>query len=85
MAMKNDPEWRWYNGSLGTVMGIDEGGVFVRFDRSGNEHLVSRAEWTKVRQEWNEESQSIENRPIGAYRQIPLIPTWRSPSTRSKV
>jgi hypothetical protein len=76
MAMKNDPEGRWYNGSLGTVMGLDEGGVFVRFDRTDNEHLVSGAEWTKVRQEWNDESQSIENRPVGAYRQIPLIPAW---------
>ena len=55
---------------------IDEGGIFVRFDRSGNEYPVSRAEWTKVRQEWNEESQSIENRQVGAYRQLPLIPAW---------
>src|SRR4051812_777316 len=76
MAMKNDPEGRWYNGSLGTVMGLGEGGVSVRFDRSGDEHLVSGAEWTKVRQEWNDDSQSIENRPVGAYRQIPLIPAW---------
>ena len=76
MAMKNDPEGRWYNGSLGTVKSIDEGGVSVRFDRSGDEHLVAGAEWTKVRQEWNEESQSIENRQVGAYWQIPLIPAW---------
>src|SRR5215207_5591991 len=76
MAMKNDPEGRWYNGSLGTVRDIDESGVFVRFDRSGDEHLVSGAEWTKVRQEWNEESQTIENRQVGAYWQIPLIPAW---------
>src|SRR3954466_6463837 len=76
MAMKNDPEGRWYNGSLGTVMGIDEGGVFVRFDRSGNQNTVSRAEWAQGREEWNEESQSIENRQVGAYWQIPLIPAW---------
>jgi ATP-dependent DNA helicase PIF1 len=76
MAVKNDPEGRWYNGSLGTVKRIEEGDVFVRFDRSGDEHLVSGAEWTKVRQEWNEESQTIENRPIGADRQMPLIPAW---------
>src|SRR4051812_31077274 len=76
MAMRNDPEGRWYNGSLGTVKSIDEGGGSVRFDRSGNEYLVSRAEWTKVRQGGNEESQSIENRQVGAYRQLPLIPAW---------
>src|SRR3954447_3825482 len=76
MAVKNDPEGCWYNGSLGTVKRIEEGEVFVCFDRSGEEHLVSGAEWTKVRQEWNEESQTIENQQIGAYRQIPLIPAW---------
>src|SRR5215210_590966 len=76
MAVKNDPEGRWYNGSLGTVKGIGDGGVFVRFDRSGNEHLIPRAEWEKVRQEWNEQSQSIENRQVGAFWQIPLVPAW---------
>src|ERR1044072_9481932 len=59
-----------------TVMGLYEGGAFVRYYRSGHEHLISPAEWTKVRQEWNEESQSIENRQIGAYWQIALIPAW---------
>jgi len=76
MAVKNDLEGRWFNGSLGTIRDIGESGVLVRFDRTGDEHLVAGAEWTKVRQEWNEESQSIENRQVGAYWQIPLVPAW---------
>src|SRR3954469_2996636 len=31
MAVKNDPEGRWYNGSLGTVKRIEDSDVFVRF------------------------------------------------------
>src|SRR3954471_3246238 len=50
MAVKNDPEGRWCNGSLGTVKRIEDSDVFVRFDRSGDEHVVSGAEWMKVRQ-----------------------------------
>jgi len=76
MAVKNDLEGRWFNGSLGTIRDIGESGVLVRFDRTGDEHLVAGAEWTKVRQEWNEESQSIENRQVGAFWQIPLVPAW---------
>ena len=76
MAVKNDAQGRWVNGSLGTVTRLSPNGAFVLFDRGRYEHLVAPATWEKVRQRWNESSQRIDNEVVGAYRQVPLIHAW---------
>jgi ATP-dependent DNA helicase PIF1 len=76
MAVKNDPQRRWINGSLGTVTRLGGSEVFVRFDRSRDEHMIGRASWDKIRQVWNATTQRIENEVIGSYLQVPLTPAW---------
>jgi ATP-dependent DNA helicase PIF1 len=76
MAVRNDPQGRFVNGSLGTVTRLEPEGAFVKFDRRPQEHLVAPVTWEKVRQRWNEAEQRIENEVVGAYRQIPLIHAW---------
>lgn len=76
MTVKNDMQGRWVNGSMGTVTGLIQDGAFVVFDRTKQEHLVSRMSWEKVRQLWNDAQKRIESKNVGAYRQIPLIPAW---------
>jgi ATP-dependent DNA helicase PIF1 len=76
MAVKNDPQGRFVNGSLGTVTRLAPGGAYVSFDRRAQEHLVEPVTWEKVRQQWNEKDERIENEVVGTYRQIPLIHAW---------
>jgi ATP-dependent DNA helicase PIF1 len=76
MAVRNDPQGRFVNGSLGTVTQLGSEGAFVQFDRRPHEHLVAPVTWEKVRQRWNEAKQRIENEVVGAYRQVPLIHAW---------
>ena len=76
MAVRNDPQGRFVNGSLGTVARLEQEGVFVQFDRRPQEHLVAPVTWEKVRQRWNEADERIENEVVGTYRQIPLIHAW---------
>ena len=76
MAVRNDPQGRFVNGSLGTVTRLGSDGAFVQFDRRAQEHLVAPVTWEKVRQQWNEAKQKIENEVVGAYRQVPLIHAW---------
>jgi ATP-dependent DNA helicase PIF1 len=76
MAVRNDPQGRFVNGSLGTVTRLAPEGALVRFDRREQEHLVAPVAWEKVRQQWNEEKQRIENEVVGTYKQIPLIHAW---------
>ena len=76
MAVRNDPQGGFVNGSLGTVIRLEPEGAVVRFDRRGEDRLVEPATWEKVRQQWNEEKQRIDNEVVGTYRQIPLIHAW---------
>ena len=77
MAVRNDPGGRFVNGTLGTVTRFDkEGGVFVQFDRRRDEDLVVPVTWEKIRQQWNEAEQRIDNEVVGTYKQIPLIHAW---------
>lgn len=76
MAVRNDQQGRFVNGSLGTVTRVSPDGVAVTFDRRREEHLVGRAAWEKVRQQWNEGRQRIESEVVGTYQQIPLIHAW---------
>jgi ATP-dependent exoDNAse (exonuclease V) alpha subunit len=76
MAVRNDPGGRFVNGSLGTVTRCENEGVFVQFDRRRDEDLVGPVTWEKIRQQWNEGEQRIENEVVGAYKQIPLIHAW---------
>jgi ATP-dependent exoDNAse (exonuclease V) alpha subunit len=76
MAVRNDQQGRFVNGSLGTVTRVSPNGALVTFDRRREEHLVAPAAWEKVRQQWNEEKQRIDNEVVGIYRQIPLIHAW---------
>jgi ATP-dependent DNA helicase PIF1 len=76
MAVRNDPQGRFVNGSLGTVTRLGSDGAFVLFDRRPHEYLVAPATWEKVRQQWNDAKGRIENEVVGTYRQIPLIHAW---------
>jgi hypothetical protein len=76
MAVRNDPQGRFVNGSLGTVTRLGPEGAFVQFDRRPQEYLVAPVTWEKVRQRWNEAEQRIDNEVVGTYRQIPLIHAW---------
>jgi hypothetical protein len=76
MAVRNDPGGRFVNGTLGTVTRFDTEGVYVQFDRRRDEDLVVPVTWEKIRQQWNEAEQRIDNHVVGTYKQIPLIHAW---------
>lgn len=76
MAVRNDPSKRWVNGSLGAVTALESDSVSVRFDHDAVSHTVERVTWEKVRQEWNDASQSIATTSLASYSQIPLLPAW---------
>jgi hypothetical protein len=76
MLVKNDPDKRWVNGSLGTVTRLESDSVCVRLDDGLSEYHVTRDSWESIRYEWDHEKQRIEAKVVGTYSQIPLIPAW---------
>lgn len=78
LFIKNDREKRWVNGTLGTVIGLDdaeEGHIYVRTE-SGEDCDVEQDIWSNVRYSYNEKEQKIEEQEIGTYRQFPIRLAW---------
>lgn len=76
MAVRNDPNGNFVNGSLGTVLAIDddkeEGKIVkVKFDGSTRVATVTTMEWEDVKYSWGGES--VEKNIAGTYSQIPLV------------
>lgn len=76
MALKNDTEKRWANGSLGVVTALYESSVDVRFDGADESVEVGKGDWEKVRYDWDAGADKIVGQVAGKYTQIPLTLAW---------
>ena len=76
MAVKNDPQKRWVNGSLGTITDLNKDEVFVRFDSGGAVRKIEKAKWEAISYKWNGTDQKMEEAATATFEQIPLILAW---------
>lgn len=76
MMVRNDPEKRWVNGSLGTVTRLSNVGAWIKIDGHHSEHEVGRATWENVKYEYSPHSQRVEQRVIGRFSQYPIKHAW---------
>lgn len=77
LFIKNDVEHRFVNGTLGTIIALDDDGerLYVRTE-SGNEIDVERDRWSNMRYTFNEEEKRIEEEEIGSFEQFPIRLAW---------
>lgn len=76
MMVKNDPERRWVNGSLGTVSRLSDSAVWVYLDEFGNEEEVHKATWESIEYQYDILTQRVNPTVIGTYTQFPIMPAW---------
>ena len=76
MFIKNDPERRFINGTLGEVRSIDKNSIAVRLAESGTIIDVEPMEWQNIRYQFDEESKEISSKQIGRFKQYPLKAAW---------
>ena len=76
MFIKNDPERRFINGTLGEVKSIDKNSIAVRLADSGMIIDVEPMEWQNIRYQFDEESKEISSKQIGRFKQYPLKAAW---------
>ncbi|MGI9385146.1 MAG: ATP-dependent DNA helicase [Methyloligellaceae bacterium] len=76
MAVKNDLQGRWVNGSLATVDRLEPDCVGVRLDGSSAVVDIERRTWEKIQYRWDDEKKRVVSEAIGSYAQIPLILAW---------
>lgn len=74
MMLKNDPERRWANGTIGRIfsLGKDEVRVFI----DGQSYLVKPETWSKIKYSLNETTNKIEEEVISSFTQYPLRLAW---------
>ncbi len=76
MFIKNDPDKRFINGTLGEVVSIDKESLSVRLQGSGKIIDVEPMDWQNIRYQFDEESNEISSKQIGRFRQYPLKAAW---------
>lgn len=76
MFIKNDPERRFINGTLGEVRSIDKNCIAVRLAESGKTIEVEPMEWQNIRYQFDDETKEISSKQIGRFKQYPLKAAW---------
>ena len=74
--IKNDPDKRWVNGTIGTVSGIDEENTLYVITEDGQEFDVKKERWANIRYRYNEQEKKIEEEELGVFIQYPIRLAW---------
>jgi ATP-dependent DNA helicase PIF1 len=78
MFVKNDPQKRWVNGTIGKVREILPNSIKVEVEEDGVRRVVTaeRVDWEIVKYEFDAQSKQILAEPVGAFTQFPLRLAW---------
>ncbi len=72
MLIKNDPEGRWVNGSIGVVKGFDDedDACFVEVD--DETYRIEPSTWEKYRYELDKDTDKVDRSVVGSFKQLPI-------------
>ena len=73
--VKNDPDKRWVNGTLGKVKELSEDKIVVITDY-GEDYIVSKVTWENAKYIYNKETKKVEQEVIGTFTQFPIRLAW---------
>jgi ATP-dependent exoDNAse (exonuclease V) alpha subunit len=74
MMVKNDPNKRWVNGTLGVIQHISDDSIKVSF--GSIVHTIEQTSWEKSVYEYDRTYRSIESVVTGSFRQYPIKLAW---------
>lgn len=70
MLIKNDPDGRWVNGSLATMVGTNKANALVEMD--GRTYEIEPADWEKHKYTLDPETKKVSRETVGTFKQVPL-------------
>ena len=78
MMVRNDPNRRFVNGSIGRVISLTEQHVTVEiYDNEEKKRIdIEKQIWEMVKYSWSEKKQRIESNIVGTFEQWPLKLAW---------
>ena len=74
IMLRNDPDGRWVNGTIGRVARLEETKAFVSID--GREYEVEPASWENRRYAFDKTAEKIVETVAGTFKQLPLRLAW---------
>jgi hypothetical protein len=74
MFVRNDPERRWVNGTIGVVTELTTERIRVQTD--DDIHDVEPVEWQDIEYSYDRKEKKIVDEVAGTYTQFPLMPAW---------
>lgn len=75
MLLKNDPEKRWVNGTVGVVESLSPSEVRVRINGEII-YSIPKATWQKIEYFYDQETRTVEQRVLSSFTQFPLRLAW---------
>lgn len=75
MFLRNDPQHRWVNGTIGIVECMEPDKIGVR-TAPGELHSVERERWANIRYDYDEKTHKISEVELGSFTQFPVKLAW---------
>lgn len=75
MLLKNDPEKRWVNGTVGVVDDLSSSEIKVRINGE-IVYSIPKATWQKIEYYYDQETRTVEQRVLSSFTQFPLRLAW---------
>ena len=78
MLLKNDPQRRFVNGTIGIIVGLTQDEINVKVFKEEDEHIITieKNVWETVQYKWDENESKIKTEIIGSFEQWPMKLAW---------
>ena len=74
IMIKNDPEKKWVNGSIGTIHDIAEKKIKVKINHKIYE--VKKEKWDRIQYSYDDDQQEVLENVTGSFKQYPMRLAW---------
>lgn len=75
MTLKNDPDGKYVNGTIGTIVECHPESIDLQLD-DGQTVKLKRDRWEMIKYKWNPQSNEIKAETVGSFKQIPVKLAW---------
>ena len=72
--LRNDPDGRWVNGTIGRVARLEDNKAFVDID--GREYEIEPVSWENRRYAYDKDAEKIVETVAGTFKQLPMRLAW---------
>lgn len=73
--IKNDPERRWVNGTIGQISSLSADLIEVKLE-NGDSHIIKPEKWANIKYTFDSKTNKINEEELGSFTQYPIKLAW---------